>query len=48
VRHGRGVDGTLMVLESRVAMEQLRAVLGTRSHSLEIRPTAGTSEVNHG
>jgi hypothetical protein len=46
VRHARDPAGMPMVLESRNAMEQLRAVLGNGSHSLEIRPTAGTSEVN--
>jgi hypothetical protein len=44
VMHGQ-IGGVPAVFESRVAMEQLRAILGTRSHPLEIRPTAGTSEV---
>lgn len=47
MRHGRGVDGQPMVLESRVALERLRTALGNLSHTLQLRPTAGTSEVNH-
>lgn len=46
LRHGH-IDGTAAVLESRAALAQLRARLGTSAHSLEIRPTAGTSEVSH-
>lgn len=46
LRAGR-IEGTPAVLESRSALEQLRASLGASSHSLEIRPTAGTSEINH-
>lgn len=48
LRHARDSAGRPVVLESRAAMEQLRAALGDGQHSLEIRPTAGTSEVNHG
>jgi hypothetical protein len=37
---------TNMVTSSRVALEQLRGVLGTReTHRLTIRPIAGTSEL---
>lgn len=43
-RHG-WVDGQDAVLESRNALLQLRDALGPISHTLEIRPTAGTSEV---
>lgn len=46
LRHGR-IEGTAAVLESRAALAQLRARLGTSSHSLEIRPCAGTSENKH-
>jgi hypothetical protein len=46
LRHGR-IENTPAVLESRAALAQLRARLGTSAHSLVIRPTAGTSEVNH-
>jgi hypothetical protein len=46
LRHGR-IDGTPSVLESRAALAQLRARLGTSNHTLEIRPIAGTSEVSH-
>jgi hypothetical protein len=34
-----------VVLESRKALDQLRAVLGKETHSLQIHPTSGTSEV---
>lgn len=47
LRHAR-LDGQPSVLESRAALDQLRARLGTSNHSLEIRPIAGTSEMNHG
>jgi hypothetical protein len=43
LRHGR-IEETFAVLESRSAMAQLRARLGSGPHLLEIRPTAGTSE----
>lgn len=46
LRHGR-IEGGAAVLESRAAMAQLRARLGTSAHSLEIRPTTGTDEVSH-
>lgn len=43
LRHGR-IDQSMAVLESRIALEQLRARLGTAAHTLTIQPTAGTSE----
>jgi len=46
VRHGR-IESYDAVLESRTALVQLQARLGTSPHSLVIRPTAGTSEVSH-
>lgn len=46
LRHGH-IEGNPAVLESRNALMQLRARLGTSNHSLVIRPTAGTSEVSH-
>jgi len=46
LRHGH-IDNTDAVLESRMALEQLRARLGTQNHSIVIRPIAGTSEVSH-
>ena len=47
MRHGR-IEGIDAVLESRIALDRLRVVLGTvLSHSLQIRPTAGTAEVFH-
>lgn len=46
LRHGR-IDGIDAVLESRAAFAQLQARLGTSTHSLEIRPVAGTTEVSH-
>lgn len=33
------------VLESRIAIEQLRAALGRNIHTLTVRPSAGTAEV---
>lgn len=44
MRHGR-LDGMPAVLESRRAVDHLRAALGPGQNSLTIRPTAGTSEV---
>lgn len=46
LRHGR-IEGIDAVLESRSALIQLQARLGTGPHSIVIRPTAGTSEVSH-
>jgi hypothetical protein len=46
LRHGI-IEGAPAVFESRDAMMQLRARLGTSNHSLSIRPTAGTSEDTH-
>lgn len=43
LRHGR-IESTHAVLESRAALAQLRARLGTSAHLMEIRPSAGTSE----
>lgn len=43
-RHGR-LDGKDAVLDSRAALEELRAVLGPGRHHLTIRPIAGTSEI---
>jgi hypothetical protein len=43
-RHGE-LDGMPAVLDSRNALTALRAALGTGSHTLQIRPTAGTSEI---
>lgn len=34
----------LMVIDSRIAMDRLRAVLGRGNHTLTIRPFAGTAE----
>lgn len=46
-RHGH-FNGTDAVLESRSALDALRAALGVGSHhQLQIRPTAGTSEISH-
>lgn len=39
------IDGKDAVLESRKALDQLRVVLGTDTHRLEIRPFSGTAEV---
>lgn len=39
------LDNEHVVLESRAAIEQLRGVLGRETHSLTIRPTAGTTEI---
>lgn len=36
----------LCVVDSRIAMDRLRAVLGKGSHTLTIRPSAGTAEVH--
>lgn len=47
LRHGR-IEGTDAVLESRMALSQLQARLGTSAHSLNIRPCAGTAEVSYG
>lgn len=44
MRHG-WIEGQNAVLESRNALEQLRAALGTEEIYLQIRPTAGTGEV---
>lgn len=45
-RHGT-LDGKPAVLESGTALDELRALLGSKdSHQLYIRPTAGTSELN--
>jgi hypothetical protein len=38
------LDNEHVVLESRTAIEQLRGLLGRDTHSLQIRPIAGTSE----
>lgn len=46
LRHGR-IENTDAVLESRAALAQLQARLGTSAHSLLIRPIAGTAEVIH-
>lgn len=43
LRHGR-LDNLDAVLDSRVALEQLRGRLGTQAHSILIRPSAGTTE----
>jgi hypothetical protein len=43
-RHGK-LEGDPAVLNSRQALEQLRAVLGRHIHTLVIRPTAGTQEI---
>jgi hypothetical protein len=47
LRHGR-IEGTDAVLESRIALDQLRALLGPTSHHIHIRSTTGTAEVSHG
>lgn len=39
------LDNQHIVLESRIAIEQLRGLLGRETHSLEIRPIRGTSEI---
>lgn len=44
LRHGRVQSGMDAVLESRAALAQLQARLGTALHSIVIRPIAGTSE----
>lgn len=38
-------DGPLMVVDSRIAMDKLRAVLERGEHQLTIRPFAGTQEI---
>jgi hypothetical protein len=38
------INGAPAVLESRLAMDKLRAVLGREKHEVIIRPTAGTQE----
>jgi hypothetical protein len=43
MRHGR-IEDTPAVLDSRRALDQLRATLGPGTHSLTIRPIAGTQE----
>lgn len=50
MRHAFGLAGEprAFILESRNALEQLRAALSGGPHSLEVRPTAGTSEIHHG
>lgn len=48
LRHARDPAGGQTVLESRAAIDKLRATLGTGSHSLTIRPIAGTLEVKYG
>jgi hypothetical protein len=47
MRHGR-IEGTDAVLESRIALDHLRSVLGRDPHQLHIRSTAGTAEVSNG
>lgn len=37
-------EPALMISESRTALQRLREVLGTATHSLNIRPIAGTQE----
>lgn len=44
LRHAR-ISSEYTVLESRAALDQLRAVLRTGAHTLIIRPTAGTQEI---
>jgi hypothetical protein len=46
LRHGR-IENADAVLESRAALDKLRAALGRASHQLIIRSIAGTSEVSH-
>jgi hypothetical protein len=46
LRHGR-IEGTDAVLESRAALDRLRALLRRNPHQLSIRSIAGTSEVHH-
>jgi hypothetical protein len=41
--HGM-IEGELGVLDSRRAMDKLRAILGREEHYVEIRPTTGTLE----